>query len=350
MKSLRPAHLFIQKEGISLKVVYFRTSKISFLQNESYRFSRHDIEYEEVLNAGSDPAVIAEKSIGADVLITSVDRFPAETIALLDPSVKCILRTADGYDIIDVDACTKRGILVCNVPDFNVEEVAAHTATLILACNDYTLQYDRRVRAGEWTHMGWVAYPNVHRVNQLTVGLFGLGRIGRLTARNLSGFGCQICAYDPYLPDSVFEQLHITRVDTLDDLLRRSDILSLHTPLFDSTFHVINSASIEKMKDGVVIVNTSRGELIDDQALVCALKNGKVKAAGLGVHVGEPIHDPDNPYFALDNVILTPHTASYSLDARVQLGHEVVDFAIEAACGGIPSSCVNRAKLEAEKK
>ncbi len=337
----------IVQEEKRMKVVYFRTTTISFLSKYANLFAEKGIEYEEVLNAGSDPKLISDKSRGAEVLVTSVDRFPSETVELLDSSVKCILRTADGYDIIDLDACSRRGIMVCNVPDFNVEEVATHTAALILICNDYTLQYDRRVRAGEWQKMGWVAYPNVHRMSELTVGLLGFGKIGRPTARNLSGFGCRICAYDPYLTDEVFEKMGVERTNSLDELFASSDIISLHTPLFDSTYHIIDEEAIKKMKDGVVIVNTSRGELIDDVALVQALKNGKVKAAGLGVHTNEPINSPDNPYFSLDNVVLTPHTASYSLDAREQLGREAVELAIDAAYGRMPFSCVNRKALVA---
>lgn len=331
-----------------MKVVHFTTHTTEWMDKYSSRFAEEHIEYEKVYDAKTE-AEILEGAKGADVIATSVVRFPASVIEKLDRSVKCIIRTADGYEIIDVEAATKRGIMVCNIPDYNVEEVATHTVTLMLACNDYTVQYDKLVRKGKWTKMGWVAYPNVKRFSEITVGLIGFGKIGRPTARNLSGFGCKICAYDPYLPDEIFEQMNVERMG-LDELLRESDIISLHTPLFETTRNIINSESIAKMKDGVVIINTSRGELIDNEALIAGLKTGKVKAAGLGTHVAEPIHDPQNPFFKLENVILTPHTASYSLDAREQLRRESVEISITAAKGGMPYSCVNREALESREK
>ncbi|WP_297209880.1 C-terminal binding protein [uncultured Flavonifractor sp.] len=269
------------------------------------------------LNCASEEEVIAACK-DADAIL---DIYTKMTPKIIDSLEKCkvMVRFGIGYDVIDVDACTKKGIFVCNVPDYCIEEVATHTVAMILdVCRKVTF-YNDEVRKGKWVAAS--GYP-MHRLSKQTVGFVGFGNIARRAAGYMAAFGGKIVAYDPFLPNEVFEQNHAVKVE-LDELLERSDIISLHTPLFDSTYHIINKDTIARMKDGVMIVNTSRGPLICEEDLLDGIHSGKIAAAGLDVVEFEPLTQPNYRLFDSGRVVVSPHAAFSTVDSNAELLEKV---------------------------
>lgn len=279
---------------------------------------------------------------GADAIATSILKFPREVIEKLPDSVKCIVRTAMGYEIVDVDACSERGILVCNVPDYAMEEVAAHQVALIMALCRKLKHYDLFVHSGGWTRQSMIHGYECRRISALTVGLLGLGRIARNVARVMQALGASVCTYDPYLSRETVEGLGVRFCASKEELLAQSDIVSANIPLSESSFHIIDAEAISRMKDGVIVVNTGRGGLVDTDALVEGLRSGKVKAAGLDVHETEPFFDTDHPLMQMENVILTNHVAFQSTEAARELEYKAALYAMQGARGEIPAGAVNR--------
>ncbi len=197
------------------------------------------------------------------------------------------------------------------------------------------------VRKGEWSALG--GYP-IHRLDTQTFGILGFGRIGREVARLAKVFGFKLVAYDPFLPDKVFEDAEVTRL-TMDELLASSDIISIHVPLSKETKHLVGANAISKMKDGVMIVNTARGGLIDTEALIDAMKSGKVLAAGLDVLETEPLKDPDAEILKLENLIITPHAGANTVEAYSELQRRVADTACRVIKGERPYNIVNKELL-----
>lgn len=216
--------------------------------------------------------------------------------------------------MIDVAAATEYGIPVCNVPAYCIEEVSDHTCALILMLVRKIPYLSREVKKGHWNVRE--ARP-IHHLNGRVLGLLGAGRIGRRVARKLSSFGVRTVAYDPYLSKEVLEKDGIAK-DGLTSVLSQSDYLSLHLPLNDSTRHILGGDEFAAMKAGAIIVNTSRGPLIDETALVAALRNGRLGGAGLDVTETEPI-EVNHELLSLENVIVTPHAAFYSETALEEL-------------------------------
>ena len=199
-----------------------------------YLFEENGIEWELVDALEPDDIVAACK--GATVVICSIARFTSEVIERLDDSVKCIIRGAMGFETIDIEAATKRGIMVCNVPDYGVQEVAVMTMTLMLAAIRNVGEYNNLVRQGWWTKMGKRSGHPPHRVSALTLGLMGFGRIAKLTAKYAQAFGMNVMAYDPFLPDQVFEEAGVTRAEE-SELLASADVISMHIPLMERRLH-----------------------------------------------------------------------------------------------------------------
>lgn len=269
------------------------------------------------LNCASEAEVI-DNCKDADAILDIYTKMTPQIINALD-KCKVMVRFGIGYDVIDVEACTKKGIFVCNVPDYCIEEVATHTVALILDVCRKVTYYNDEVRKGKWVAAS--GYP-MHRLSKQTVGFLGFGNIARQAAHYMSAFGGRLIAYDPFLPDEVFAQNHAEKV-TLDQLLTQADIISLHTPLFDSTYHIINKESIAKMKDGVLLVNTSRGPLICEEDLLAAIDSGKVAAAGLDVVESEPLTQPNHPLFRSGRVVVSPHAAFSTVDSNAELLEKV---------------------------
>ncbi|MGB4437654.1 MAG: C-terminal binding protein, partial [Sedimentibacter sp.] len=255
---------------------------------------------------------------------------------------KIIVRYGIGYDTIDVPAATERGIIVCNLPDYCQPDVATHTMALLLnLCRKVSL-LDRSCRKGNWGAND--GYP-INRLSSMTLGLIGFGSIARLFVKYMSGFNMNTIAYDPFLPESFFKELNVKQV-TLDELYAQADAISVHTPLTPETKHLINKDTIAKMKDGVLIVNTARGPIIDIYALMEALESGKVKAAGLDVNELEPIFDPNAEIYKYDNLIINPHSAYNSVEASIEQHQKVAYSAVDALVKKImPYNAVNKKQL-----
>jgi D-3-phosphoglycerate dehydrogenase len=217
-----------------------------------------------------------------------------------------------GVDMIDLDAARDCGIPVANVPDYCMEEVAAHTLCFLVTLGRKIFMQDRLLRQGVWNPVENIR--PVHRFRSQTLGLVGVGRIGKRFAEMAAPLGLRILGYDVRPPKDV-SPVNLTDFDTV---IRESDFLSLHCPLTRDTHHLINAEVLGKMKPGSFLINVSRGGVVDTQALVDALSRGQIAGAALDVFEQEPLL-PDHPLAKMDNVILTPHLASYSLDAVAQL-------------------------------
>jgi phosphoglycerate dehydrogenase-like enzyme len=284
----------------------------------------------EVLGAGLDPVTAAGLARDASVILCGIVGMPAEAIERLR-ATRLLMRCGAGVDSVDVAAAAEKGIWVANVPDYCLDEVADHTLLLLLAAMRRLRLMTQQVAQGRWLDL---ELPSVRRLSGRTLGLVGLGRIGERVASRARGFGLRVVAHDPQLDGARAARLGIDAVD-LDALLATSDIVSLHLPLTAGTRHLLRAATFQRMRSGTVLVNTSRGGLVDLDALAVALDQGIVAAAGLDVLDGEPQPPLDHPLLADPRVIVTPHVAFYSVDAQLDLGRRVADE-VERALAGIP--------------
>ena len=259
------------------------------------------------------------------------------------PNLKVVVRGGVGYDNLDVEAATDCGIVVCNVVDYGYNEVANHAFALLLALNRKLVPLDRGVRQGrgrpdpaDVVHTG--------RVAGQTLGLVSLGNIAQAVARRAKGFDLEVIAYDPYVDAEKAAALGV-ELTTLEDVCRRSDYISVHTPLSKETRGLIGTPELALMKPNAYIVLTSRGGVIDEDALVVALREERVAGAGIDVFVSEPV-TADNPLLGFDNVIATPHFAYYSEVSVVVLRQRVAEAAADVLRGVMPRSVVNREILD----
>ncbi len=253
---------------------------------------------------------------------------------------KVISRYGIGVDMIDLAAAGERGILVCNAPDYCIDEVSTHTIAFLLALNRNLVRQHAHVRAGRW---GGAPGGVPIRLSRQTLGIIGLGNIGRAVARKAAGLGPTMIAFDPYATAQGAAELGVTLV-SLEDLLRRSDYVSVHCPLNDETRHLIGRPQLALMKPTACLINLSRGPVVDQPALLQALQEGAIAGAALDVLEKEP-PDADDPLLKLDNVILSPHSSSTSTDSAILLRREVAQNVILALQGKQPRSVVNRKYL-----
>jgi D-3-phosphoglycerate dehydrogenase len=243
---------------------------------------------------------------------------------------KVIACSSIGMDRIDdVDAVTEKGIVLCNVPDVFVDEVANHTMALLLACIRWLVPVAEHVKQGGWGSRGQSGrrpVGSIHRITGETLGLVGFGNIARAVARRAAGFDLNVIAYDPYVGREAFAALGVRQAQ-LGQVLQDSDFVSLHVPLLPETRHLISAPELAMMRPDAILINTCRGPVVDELALIEALRGGKILGAGLDVTEKEPI-DPDNPLLQMPNVVVTPHMASASDWAgaarRRRPAHEVV--------------------------
>lgn len=223
------------------------------------------------------------------------------------PRCRAIMRSGSGLDDLPVQAARARGILVANTPEAIAETVAEHTVALILSLVRQIARFDRSVRAGEWRSG---PDPGLGHLSGQTLGLLGFGLIARHTARMLQGFRPRLIVHDPYAPDAVLRE-HGAEAVSFDTLFREADVLSLHCPLTEETRGSVNAEAFARMKPGALLVNTSRGGVIDEPALIAALRGGRLAGAGLDVLDAEP-PPPGHPLLAMDQVILSPHLAAFA--------------------------------------
>jgi phosphoglycerate dehydrogenase-like enzyme len=226
------------------------------------------------------------------------------------PRLRMIQHQGVGYERIDLEACRARGIPVALTPEGTSIGVAEHTLLLILAVYKQLVKAANGARAGKW--MQWQLRGNSFELYGKTLGLVGMGRIGREVAQRALAFGASVIYFDPFVPQ--LEDLPVRKVDALDEFLAAADIVSLHAPASGVTRHFINTCTLGRMKPGALLINTSRGALVDEAALVEARRSGRLAGAGLDVLEKEPA-TPDNPLLSFENVIITPHIAAGTRDA-----------------------------------
>jgi len=232
------------------------------------------------------------------------------------PRLKVVSNCAVGYDNIDVPAATQRGIAVGNTPGVLTETTADFAFALLLAAARRVVEAERHTRAGKWKTWGLTVLLG-QDVFGATLGLIGLGRIGTAVAKRARGFEMRVLYYDPQRRPEVEEQLGISYAD-LDTVVRQADFLSIHVPLTPTTYHLVNADLLNKMKKTAILVNTSRGPIVDQKALYTALRDGVIAGAALDVTDPEPI-PLDDPLLTLDNCIITPHIASASVATRTKM-------------------------------
>lgn len=271
---------------------------------------------------------------GADVLVVQYAKITAEILDAL-PNVRAIGRYGVGYDSVDLDAANARGVAVCNVPDYGTESVSDHAIALALSTIREIPRLDRGVRAGV---MDFPGIRPVHLMAGRTFGVVGLGLIGSSTARKAKGLGFEVIGHDALGGDAT-EFRGVEHV-SLEELLRRSDIVSIHTPLNEGTKHLLGAEEFALAKPGLILVNTSRGPVVDTDALIDALKSGQVRSAALDVSEVEPI-PLGYPLLEFPQVILTPHLAWYSEESYGELKARTVENAATVAAGRRPRNIVN---------
>jgi len=255
------------------------------------------------------------------------------------PNLKMISMQSIGFDVVDVKAATERRILVSNVPDYCVEEVADHAVSLALAQLRGLFPLDVFVRKSRWGAESGTAIT-LHRLSTQVFGLVGFGNIAKRVAMRAKSFGLRVIAYDPYLPRWEFTLLGVERVDSLAELLSQSDVVSAHVPINERTKNLIGAREIGLMKQSAYFVNTGRGKTVDQQALTAALKSKRIAGAALDVFHDEPLSH-DDPLMTLDNVILTPHIAGYSEESLIAVRRDAAQAVVDALSGKRPQFLLN---------
>ena len=303
----------------------------------------------------ADPAyrLARARSAAADAVIncSATHLLPAD----LDDfeKVKIVVREGVGYDNLDLEGWGARGVPVCNVPDYGTTEVADHALALALTMTRGTASYSEALRNDPQGKWNFRVAPLVRRQKGLTFGVVGLGRIGLTAARRAAAFDMKVIFYDPSLPNGVDLATGYERVRTLAELARRSDIVSIHAPLSDETRGMIGRDFFAAAKDGMLLVNTARGPIIDLDALFAALKSGKVGGAGIDVLPVEPA-DPKYPLIAAfhkreawleGRLILTPHAAFFSPSALDDMQRKAIEVCVNYLRDGELMNCVNREYL-----
>ncbi len=290
----------------------------------------------EVLPEGLAPDDVAIRSADADVLLVTYVPFRKPAIRTLR-RVGLIVRCGVGVDTVDVEAATERGIWVANVPDYAVHEVADHTMLLLLAAARHLNHFQR-----SWPQRGWgaIEYPSMNRLRGRRLGIIGLGRIGSEVALRARAFGMEVVAFSPHMNEARLTALGVTGVP-LRELLRTSDVISLHAPLTSQTEHLLDETAFAMMRRGVIIVNTARGGLIDLPALQSAIEREIVAAVALDVLDREPFPDLSLPFLRHPDVTVTPHIAWYSQDAVRDLGVLAAEEALRYLRGEQPRTVLN---------
>ncbi|MFO0879117.1 MAG: C-terminal binding protein [Gemmataceae bacterium] len=262
----------------------------------------------------SDEMEVVQRGGEADVLLVYHDiKLTERSLAAL-PRLRAVIRCGVGFDNVDLAATGKRGIVVCNVPDYGTEEVADHALMMLLACARRLLPAEQAIRAGRWDLTQVFGTP---RLRGRTLGVLGCGRIGTAMVLRGKALGMRVVFYDPYLPDGIEKALGVERAWTLEAFLPQAEFLSLHCPLTPETRHILNAKTLGQLPRGAYVINTARGPCVDLPALYAALESGQVAFAGLDVVEREPLDDEHIRKHP--RVILTPHSAFYSVEGFIEM-------------------------------
>ncbi len=301
-----------------------------------------DLGVERLQSAGID--VVVKTNLSPEEVVKEIKNYDAiivrsatkvtKEVIEAGEKLKIIGRAGIGLDNVDVEAATIKGIMVANAPEGNIISAAEHTLALLMAQAKRIPQANAVLKGGKWNRKlkGVELYDKV-------LGVVGLGRVGALVAARAKGFDMNVIAYDPYVSKERFKELGIEMVDKLDELLKQADFITVHLPLSDTTRGLIGNKQIELMKDGVRIINTARGGIVDEEALTKAIESGKVAGAALDVFVAEPC--TSSPLFAQEQVVVTPHLAASTVEAQDRAGIIIAQQVIAALSGEFVSNAVN---------
>jgi len=270
----------------------------------------------------------------ADAVIAASDRYEDALLARC-PRLRVICRWGTGYDSVDVPACTRRGIAVCNAPGLNVEAVADHVFAVLLALARRLPRQLEIMRAGEWEEVRGV---DLHRK---TLGLVGFGAIGRAVARRARGFDCRILAYDPFVPAAAFAEAGVEGAD-LPTLFAAADFVSVHASLTAENRGLVSAELLARMKPTALFVNAARGPLVDEAALIAALRGGRIAGAAVDAFQEEPL-PPDHPFRTLPNCLPTPHSAFNTVEVAQAVNRTVAEQILAVMAGRRPRHWLNEA-------
>ena len=283
--------------------------------------------------------------ISREELLTIIDQYEAlivrsvtkvdEELISKGTNLKVVGRAGNGVDNINVDVCTRYGIIVANTPDSNTISAAEQTISLLLSSVRNTAWASDVLKSGVWDRKPFRGTELYGK----TVGIVGLGRIGSMVATRLKSFNMKVIAYDPYISDERFERFGAERMATLEELVQEADIITVHTPRNEETMHMLNEKILNLAKEGVRLVNCARGGIIKEAAMVQGLESGKVASAGLDVYEKEPAEN--NPLFKFSNVVCTPHLGADTFEAQKRVGENIAEQVIKALEGGIVPNVVN---------
>jgi D-3-phosphoglycerate dehydrogenase / 2-oxoglutarate reductase len=294
---------------------------------------KEDFEVDVLLDVG--PGELLERIVEYDgLIIRSSTKVTAEVIERAQ-NLKAIGRAGIGVDNIDIEAATKRGVLVANAPESNTVAAAEHTPGLMLAAARRIPAADSSLREGEWKRS---AFKGVE-VSEKTLGLVGLGHVGAIVARGAAGMGMRVLAYDPYVSEDRMRSMNVDRAESLDEVFESSDFISLHVPRTPQTAGMVDAGALEKMKPTAYLINVARGGIVDEMALYNALKDGTIAGAALDVFATEPT--TDSPLFSLPNVVVTPHLGASTAEAQDRAGVTAAEQVAIALRGAVPMHAIN---------
>lgn len=307
-------------------------------------FPTHEIEQAAAKKLGFDLVIgncqnesdVLDLVRDADAILTTFAPVTAKVVSSLT-RCRVIARYGVGVDNVSVDEATRMGIYVCNVPDYCIDEVSDHALAMMLSLARRLPVLDRDVKGGNWDYR---PFRPIRRIRGRTLGLLGLGRIARSLGTKAAALGMNLIAFDPYVQRGSQEEMDVRMVD-FDQFLKESDFISIHCPLTSETRGLIGRDAIKKMKSDTILINAARGGIVDEEALVEAIAEGRIGGAGLDVLSKEPI-GLDHPLLQFPNVILTPHVAFYSEDSTLELQKSAVDEVVRALTGQPQRSPVNR--------
>lgn len=317
-----------------------RLNSVTFPMSDEEREILDSLNVKIIEIEGDSDDEISEAAVNADAIMV-ISSFIRTSVFQHMKNCRIISRLGTGYDKIDVEQATRQGIMVTNIPDFCTDEVADHTMALLLAVARRIKEYDSMMRTGKKP----AGSDGIHRLSIQTAGLVGFGRIGRAVARRCRGFGLKVLAYDPALtPETAVKEGVV--MATLDQILKESDYVCLLCPLMPSTRKMIAMQQLKMMKRSAVLVNTGRGELVDEDELATALREGIIRFAALDVFGGINVFSSDgfptdHPFFGLENILLTPHVSANSEESLADSHRRGAQAAVDVLRGNWPQHLVN---------
>ena len=270
------------------------------------------------------------------LVVRSATKVNEELYKAAGPRLKVVGRAGNGVDNIDIPVSSRYGVIVVNTPDSNTISACEQTIGLMIAsCRNIPWAHNT-IRQGIWDRSPFRGMELFGK----TLGIVGLGRIGSMVATRMKAFNMTVIAYDPYIPDERFKRLDVERVNSMDEIARRSDVITIHTPKTPETMGMMDEAFFEKCKDGVRIVNCARGGLIKESAILAGMKSGKIASAGIDTHEHEPI-EKDDPLFQFEKVVMTPHLGADTNEAQKRVGEDIAKQVLTALSGELVPNVVN---------